>query len=347
VLRGMLQENEDDWRRAYANNRFRFQELVRELPAWVRLRACEATGIDELRVCAADLRLEWLPPQLRRRLAQRAEAVPKKAREPLERALLSAARGLAWSEIKADLRAAQVAEPESGPLSLEVVRLLVGRDQFDAALEAIELAKELVPGSAVELTRWSAEVLNRRGDVGQAREQYRAAAEAGQGVQSKIAAAEGALLAQEFDEALRHAQAALTRSAEHPAALLVQAVALRCLGRPREGLASATRALAAEGALNARLLMMRALCYAESLLGRSEPTAEQVRLALEPFERLRQVTEGVSGRLLAANFAFRHPDTLPKAGEYLQEARLLQPDRAEVYVLLGLHQVFDGGARRW
>jgi tetratricopeptide (TPR) repeat protein len=342
VLRGMVQDNEDDWRQAYASNRFRFSALVRELPGWERWRACEAAEVEDLAVCAGQLRLAWLSPRLGERLAARARAVPQRAREPLERALLAAAKGSPWSAIKDDLRAAQVAEPESAPLALEAVRLLVGRDQSAAALEAIEQARELLPEAGPELTRWEAEVQIRDGRLSRARQLFQAAALTADSAQAAVAAAEVALLDRDFEEALRRAEAALGEAPELPAALLVKAVALRCLGRPREGLAVSTRALAVEGALNARLLMMRALCYAEALLGRSEPTVGQLRSALAPFDQLRQVTDGVSGRLLAANFAFRHVDTHGVAGEYLQEARLLQPDRAETYVLLGVFGVVSG-----
>jgi len=350
LLRGLLRrarghdaDARADWSTAHEAAPGPFRLEVRDLPASTRWAACEAAAVDELVVRAAACDLGWLTPAVLTATTARAAPAGPAAADPLRRALRGAARGRPWDEVEPELQAALVAAPSSPVVALESARLHVARDRSEAARAELERAAELAPDAAAELLRLEAELRMRRGDLEAALPRYAEAAALEAGPESATARVELGWMDGRPAEAVELADAALARWPDHGPTRLARAIGLLYVGSARETLAGATSVLGVDGARDARVLMVRAVAFGRVALEATEPDPEAIRAVLAEFGPARAATDGVSPRILAARFAFRTSATLPEAGELLEEARLLQPDRAEVHRLLGVYELRRGG----
>ena len=324
----------ESWGLAHEAGPNEFERWVRELPAGARLAACQGVGISGLRVRAAGPRLDWVAPAVRDELSARA------ARPALAKVLLAAYTGATWVELMPLLAAAEEEAPGALEVALERVRLLVGRDRYAEVPDAVARAAELGAPLA-ELARLEAECLLRQGRRADALARYAVAAERDPaGADGLCAAAERRWLEGDAEAAADLARRALAAGPTHVPSRVALALALLSQQLPQEALSEATAALALGGALNARVLIVRALAFARSLLATEGDAG--LPDAVTELGRVGAVTKGATTRLLAAGLAFRSVETQAQAGPLLEAAIRYEPERARAHLELGLFRLRTG-----
>ncbi|HBP19437.1 MAG TPA: hypothetical protein DEA08_16815 [Planctomycetes bacterium] len=307
-----------------------FRRLASDLPlAWQRdLRAAADEGL---------LLQLPLPAELHLAHAQAwAAEAPPRARAPLERALLLAARGAPLAELDADLRAAASAAPDSLVVRLWQARVLTGRDAYDHAQAAIDAARGLGPTRAqlAELSRLEADLIWRRGNLHDSPPAWREVARVYAGTPDGLcASAQAAFLARHerragFAESRERIARALELDPQHSRARALE-VLFRYPEDPGVALRLADEALRREGCLDTQLLSFRAFAYA-TLLGQGPA---QVDLRQRHWEAVFGATLGAYHRIGAAGSLLIERRDWVEA--LLRRTIELEPRRAHAHEYLG------------
>jgi tetratricopeptide (TPR) repeat protein len=312
-----------------------------------------------------------LPSALRRRLSLRAAGAGEGVEEPLLASLLAAAEGRPWEEVDAHFQGGLLAT-RSPSVALEYARLLVGRDvlmvgqarggsESSKTLRAIEGARKLGASEKV-VDRLEAEALWRQGKGSEAVKRFEALGHkdprGSAGLCAKAQAWRAYAGGQEaktsrgrLRKALGFADAALAERAGYVPGLLTKSLILLDLGRFSEAQQAARRALESEGAMNSRVLTAYARCGAALALDTKPVDRDKANGALQVFERVIALTQGVLPRIHASRFALsylqRHPSSAlsKKVEAWLEHAGALAPQRGEIRLLQGVRALLSGGSR--
>ena len=266
------------------------------------------------------------------------EPVAPAAREPLERALIAAARGAPYAELAADLEAARAAAPDDLALKVWRARLLVGRDRYAEAKRAISWIRRERASSDIRrvATRLEGDRLWRAGNLHDSVVAWREAS-GGASPEAVIARAQAHWLQQPDQnrvEALEMVNDALRGAPNHPRLL-----SLRCLfqlGSPWEGLRAADAALARGGAVDAQLLGFRAFAY-QGVCAQAKLPA----LARAEWEEVFRVSEGAYYRVGASGLGMSSAEGRAWIRPHLERVLKLEPERAHVHEYLGALALLD------
>jgi tetratricopeptide (TPR) repeat protein len=362
-LRGVVHEQsgrsttaEADWQQANALDPRAVELLISNTQSpRLRRRVRQALGQPDYDGEAPGLRTGEVTPELEQRLARRAEAAPATAREPLQEALLRAARGQAWRDVQAQLTVALRFGDDSVHVALEALRLALGRDAHEPAGELLARARAL-GASGHEVERLDAEAQLRRGRISEAVRRYRTlAGRDPSGVEGLCAVGEAERLTGRLPQAIEAVEAALRVDGDHVPSLALKAELLLSVEPPdtRAALEAVSRGLSLVGAADSRLLVGRFRCMALVALrelreaGRSGPdpgAQRRIGVALGEMRTLLACSEGAGPRVAVAMILLDAPETAirVRARELLVDATRLDPERADLELLLGRLELLVG-----
>ncbi len=322
----------------------RLQEIVFEV-----VRGRGRWGDDD----DAPLPLGTLPEAARQRLEARAQAAAEPARASLREALLLAGRGARWFDIEPTLRAAHQAAPRDRVVALERARILLGRDRYAEAREAIAAARAIAP--ARELDRLEAELFYRSGRRAEAARGYEALAAADpDGVEGLVARGESHRQRRRMREALTAARAARERDPDHLGAAILLAFVQVQEGRAEEALEVCRGAYELHGAVDSRLVLAHVLAaqrYAVERLGRERGSMRRGMRVLQAAEQLFALSDAAYHRLAVVQLPLQLQlpgDVTPLwlwIRQRLGEARRIEPDRAEIDLFEGVLEIRMGAPR--
>ncbi|RMG11180.1 MAG: serine/threonine-protein kinase [Planctomycetota bacterium] len=296
------------------------------------------------------IRVGELPPQLEAALRPRWERAPAAARSALRDALLAAARGDPLPTVRRALDAARVAAPDSPPVAYERARLLLGRDDYDAAEEALAAARSLAAAPAPRLDRMSAELLLRRGFRARAARAFGAVARADpEGAEGRCAQAEALLARGQRARAAVAARRLLETAPDHVGAWTVLALASSERTWVRRAVA---RAYERVGASDARLVLADVIRCASDLMGSPHNWSPRRGGALlQRVNALFGLTESALPRVgycEAVLGRMRPPPAWKLAEAWLTarigEAAQMEPERPMVHVLQGVLALRSGSS---
>ncbi|MGE0713255.1 MAG: protein kinase [Planctomycetota bacterium] len=340
---GKSREAMEVWRAEHKQRPQAFEHAVRSFMTSGAEPLLRALKSEPGAAQVAQLALGTLTAALEERLAARAARVPEPARAALLRALRAAAQGGEWDAYAPDLEAARQAAPRDATLALERVRLLTGRDRFDASLEAIQAAEALgAPAAALGFLR--AQIMARRGQLGVAEALERAAAADPEGVWGVRARAARALYTNQLADAATAVGQALARDPHDARALLLAAR----LSHVKRDFARASELLARAhdevGASDTELITVYALIQAgaafEQMVSTRTVQGGVMGHLMFVTQRLFKLTQAAWPRValaqqpleLGAGDAFMWQWVATRLGE----AEQAEPSRADVHVLFGL-----------
>jgi serine/threonine-protein kinase len=332
LQRGDAEEARGHLLAAHEKNPTAFGAQLEAIPQSYAEQVRDLVGLEETPQPLPDDLLAWLE--------ERAAAAEAPAQAPLRQALLSAARGAAWSEVSQLLERARAAAPESQAVALEQARLACRRDAYADTERALARARSL-GAPAVELDTLQAELHGRRGEYAEAAAQFKliAEAEGTETVWGLTAAASRALLEEDYETALSLAKESLKKDVRQPACRVIEILCLLRLGEARQARRHAEFAVTAYGLLDSRLPINHCRTWLHELSlriqGGGEVARDDVLQIVDAFESLRGVSEGVSHLVSLLDFLLSHP-TIPGATDHalrlLNEALEREPTRPQLHM---------------
>jgi Tfp pilus assembly protein PilF len=270
---GRKEEAEAAWKVAYARGSWRCRAL---LDRWHSAETATSFGrlvADDPRPQAEQdkefFQLGKVDERLVRRFhSERLGDLPGPVRDDLAEAYVRAARAEPFDEIEHPVRRALRLVPKSLRGRIEQARLLLARDRLGPAGSVLGRLKGGSRAERDEIEWLEAELAWRRGDLEAALARFeRAASASADRALQQAATGHAAWLRGDLEAALRAADAALEERALHLPALALRAAVLVELQRPREAMTPLGTAYERVGALDSRLLAIRAVLIKELQVG--------------------------------------------------------------------------------